>query len=106
MPNTVRTVYVVQDSPGKNLEPAKRHGRLHVMLKGREPIDVAHEKMAKILRDIRLDDSLLLIGNPIFIGLAIHEALMMQEQVNVLVWDGESYEYNQVTINANQYPNR
>ena len=29
-------VYVIQDSPGKNLEPAKEFGEITVMLTGRE----------------------------------------------------------------------
>jgi len=94
------TVYVVMDSPGKNLLPAREYGNLHVMLTGKENNQQAIVKLEHALRDIRPDDYLLLIGNPVFIALASHIAFTLCDgRVNLLVWDRESYSYNCEKIN-------
>ena len=97
-----RTVYVVQQSPGKNLEPAKRYGRLKVLLHPRDVLkgaDFIVGKLNERLRKINEHDFLLLIGDPIAIGLAITIALDFCEgHIFVLRWDRERYEYEPVEV--------
>ena len=93
------TVYVIMDSHGKNLLPAKEFGDLRVMLKGDESPTEATNKLERALSEMSHDDHLLLIGNPVFIALASHIALTkLDGEVKLLVWDRESYSYNSTTI--------
>jgi hypothetical protein len=94
------TVWVTQDSPGKNLLPAKDHGTLKVLL---TPADVAKgpkhmgQKLQRQLTDIQPYDAVLLIGDPIAIGLTMHVALHNTHGiVNVLRWDRQTYEYEKI----------
>lgn len=94
------TVYVTQDSPGKNLLPAKQHGTLKVLLtmgdvmKGPKHMGA---KLQRLLVDIQPYDSVLLIGDPIAMGLtmtiALHNTFGI---VNVLRWDRQTYEYEKL----------
>mgnify|MGYP001290760131 CR=1 FL=1 len=92
------TVYVVQDSKGKNILPAKKYGRLQVLL---TPSDLNKgstfiaSKISRQLSSIQPYDYLLLIGDPVAIGIATHLALHFTHGlVNVLKWDRHTYEYN------------
>lgn len=86
-------VYVVMDPRGKNLLPAKEFGELYIMLNGREPNDFALERLRESLAHFRETDYLLLIGNPVFIGLASAIILERLKRVNFLVWDPHHYNY-------------
>jgi hypothetical protein len=91
-------VYVVMDPRGKNLLPAKEFGELQIMLTGRESNKDAWGKLMHDLGDMQSEDYLLLIGNPVFIGMATHLAIsyfMDRDlgQVNFLVWNPKKYEY-------------
>lgn len=95
------TVYVVQDSPGKNLLPAKKYGDLKILL---TPSDIRRgpqfmgEKLYDQLKDIRPQDSVLLIGDPIAIGMTMHIAMHLTRGiVKVLRWDRQTYSYDQLT---------
>jgi hypothetical protein len=98
------TVYIVQDSPGKNLLPAKKFGDLKILLTGsdiRRGPEFISKKLKIQLKDIRPQDSVLLIGDPIAIGLAMHIALHNTHGiVKVLRWDRRSYEYEQLNAEA------
>ena len=94
------TVYVTQDSPGKNLVPAQKYGTLKVLL---TPADIKKGpsfmavKLYRLLEDITPFDSVLLIGDPIAIGLTMHIALHNTHGiVNVLRWDRQTYEYDKL----------
>ena len=94
----MKTVFVIQDSSGKNLEPAKDYGDLLIMLTGREQNGEAATKLIKHLEDFDpCTDFLLLIGNPVFIALSMmiltdvaHEH---RHKINLLIWDREHYIY-------------
>ena len=93
------TVYVIQDSPGKNLLPARDYGSLKILLTHpdtkRDPVFVA-KKLQLQLKDITPSDYLLLVGEPIAIGLATHIALHNTHGiVRVLRWVREEYRYEE-----------
>lgn len=98
-------VFVIQDSPGKNLGPAKEYGDLTIMLHGDENSISASSKLLHHLEDFNpAMDFLLLIGNPVFIAIAsmiltsvAHET---RQRIKVLVWDREHYKYNVESIYA------
>ncbi|TAK94337.1 hypothetical protein EPO05_06480 [Patescibacteria group bacterium] len=90
----MRTVFVIQDVNGKNLLPAGEHGKLRVILSGREDPETAMSKLQDAMEGFTSIDFLLLIGSPINIALAAHIALRKLGSVNFLVWDRTNYRYN------------
>lgn len=95
------TVYAVQDSPGKNLLPAEKFGNLKILLTQndirRGPAFIG-EKLYEQLKDIQPQDSVLLIGDPIAIGMTMHIAMYLTHGiVKVLRWDRHNYSYEQLT---------
>jgi len=94
-------VYVVQDSPGKNLIPAQEFGELRVMLSyndSKKSTDFICNKLIKILADMESDDCLLLIGNPLFIGLACAIASNNLIKFHVLIWERDRYKYRKESV--------
>jgi hypothetical protein len=89
-------VYIIQDSPGKNFDPAREYGELIVMLTGHETPSEVITKLEHYLQNFQSDDYLLLVGNPATIARAaiITWDLSMLETVKLLVWDREHYKYN------------
>lgn len=92
-------VFVIQDSPGKNLEPAKEYGEITIMLDGHEFSGEANKRLTDHLKDFQpISDYILLIGNPVFIALAgmIVSSVAHEHRlpINVLVWDKTHYRYN------------
>ena len=91
-------VYVIQNVGGKNIDPAKVYGRIHILLTGKEEHQKAITTILTVLSLFRDEDYLLLIGNPIYIGVACHVVLMKHKQVNLLVWNKQHYEYDREVI--------
>lgn len=95
----IPTVYVIQDSRGKNILPAKKYGKLQVLLTTPDIIkgsDFIATKLCQQLKNIQPYDYLLLIGDPIAIGMATHVALHFTHGlINVLKWDRHTYEYQE-----------
>lgn len=91
------TVYIVQDSFGKNLAPAREYGDMLIILDRNDaqyPIDFLVEKLNRKLSGITSKDYLLLIGDPIAIGIATSIALHnTRGMLQVLRWDREHYKY-------------
>jgi hypothetical protein len=99
----MNTVFVVMDGHGKNLLPAKEYGELRVMLTGRETTEKAKGKLHGALTSMKDNDYLLLIGNPLFIGLAVHIAKSAFEiysgaPLKCLIWNPVEYKYYVETI--------
>ncbi len=87
-------VFIIQESPGKNLTPARDHGDLVVMLSGRETCEAAARKLHHHMREMTTEDHLLLIGNPAFMAIASHIAFSLCDgHVKLLVWDRTKQEY-------------
>jgi len=97
-------VYVVQEDPGKNLLPARMFGNLKTLLpRGREvglQSDTSHvlDLLRSGLQDFTVDDHLLLVGDPILIGLAFHVAASKVHTITTLKWDRQESEYYPVSI--------
>jgi hypothetical protein len=87
-------VFVVQDPQQRNIIPARDFGEIEVILRGEEPIDVAIERLEAALLKITVNDYLLPIGNPVFIGVAFYFALLNLHKLHVLVWDRVHFKYN------------
>ena len=89
-------VFIIQDSAGKNFEPAKEFGELTIILTGRETVIEAINRLEHYLESFTGDDYLLLVGSPLFIGIASALAwnLCLSGHIQFLVWDREHYKYN------------
>lgn len=91
------TVYVVQESPGKNLLPAAKFGNVEVLLPpGQLIFDVV--PTIAILRE-KLEnyrgkhDYLVMIGDPIAIALASLIAGEFDDTITFLKWDKQERQY-------------
>jgi len=89
-------IYVIQDPGNKNIAPAREFGELFVILKARDvnDMEVMVNKLDNALRRIREEDWLLLIGDPVAIGVAVTLALKHNGgMVKILKWDRRHYKY-------------
>lgn len=91
-------VYVTQEQPGKNITPAMEFGELKVLLP--PGLEVVHsagqtaERLKVLLSDYGDDDYLLLIGDPITIGIAVAVAGFWNNgRVKMLKWDRQERRY-------------
>lgn len=95
------TVWVVQEVPGRNLTDARRYGDLELLLPFRQ-IELDPERASRIIRDklhqsLGYNDWLLLIGDPVAIGLAAAIFCKMNDgELRMLRWDRETRSYNPV----------
>jgi hypothetical protein len=94
------TVYVTQESLGKNLEPAKKFGSIRVLLRHDETsgrCDYSHifQRLSKELRDFDpSQDFLLNVGEPHAVGLAYSLVLDQSKgQFSLLKWIRRTQEY-------------
>lgn len=90
-------VYVVQESTGKNFLPAASYGEIEVLLQAQEfgfsPGPMFH-RINKKLQHFCDEDYLLLIGDPVAIGIATAVAARWnQGRVKVLRWDRQERTY-------------
>src|SRR6266550_8883140 len=94
------TVYVIQDPGSKNLENARKFGTLEVILTGKEDPARGTRLLTNIMMGVRPIDYLLLLGSPLFIGVAMHAGLLaLNGKLNVLVWDKQHLEYVKHEVN-------
>lgn len=87
-----------------DLEPAREHGELHLLLQpGAGPFkDLDHtlEELRNGLAEFTDQDVLLLVGNPVLIGLATAIAAdLTNGHVTFLQWSGARREYIKVCAN-------
>ena len=94
-------VYIVQDSPGKNFIPAEKFGEAKYLLVGRQS-SLAVPVIRKLRRELRNftdEDYLLLVGDPVAIGVATALAARQNRgRVKVLKWDRQESCYYVVQI--------
>ena len=88
--------------PKFDLSPAGIHGELVYLLSPTaapfRPAPVIEELRRK-LEDFTSDDALLLVGNPVLIGLAVAVAADYNDgQVNLLQWSGKNRKYLKVEV--------
>lgn len=95
-------VFVVQDCKGRNISTAHQYGQVEFIL---PPGNIFQDpwptiqRINKKLADFSKEDFLMLMGDPVAIGLSMHVALMKcGGKMKVLKWDKQSESYNVVII--------
>lgn len=95
-------VYVVQEVAGRNVIPAQRYGSLTALL---PPGDVVlspgpvTRKLQRLLKDFCDEDYLLLMGDPVAIGIACAVAAdVNQGRFKTLKWDRQNHVYYPVAV--------
>jgi len=96
-------VYITQEQKGKNLLPARSFGSFKVMLPEGMQIGFSGGQVAAKLKlelsEYNDDDYLLLIGDPIIIGIAVAVAGFWNNgKVKLLKWDRQEKVYYPVEI--------
>lgn len=99
-------VYVVQDQ-GRNITQATKFGEIRILLPQKSQISFSPgfvtNELRKKLSDFNDTDFLLLMGDPVAIGLAVAiAAYWNQGKVKMLKWDRQDKLYYPVSINI--YP--
>jgi hypothetical protein len=100
-------VYVIQEMQGKNVIPASKYGELSFLLKEGSQVTLSAGFVTNQLK-MKLDkfndnDYLLLIGDPVAIGIAVAIAAHWnQGKVKLLKWDKQDKQYYPVSINIHQ----
>jgi len=98
-------VYVIEEPKGKNISSASRFGDLEVLLPDSEitfSTGLATRLLKRRLMNFTNDDFLLLIGNPISIGLCVGMALRLNNgKAKLLKWDNQDKLYYPIDININ-----
>lgn len=96
-------IYIPQEQRGKNLSAALRYGGSIVSCLSQDyqvytstPETV--EKIRFILSPMKPDDYLLLIGDPILIGLTMTVAFEYHDVIKVLKWDGQTRTYVPIVL--------
>ncbi len=97
-------VFVVQESPGKNLLPARDMGEIRVILMLQDldkGFDHCVEMLDRALKQANPMDYLLPIGDPILIGVATAIMYKWAKAPSFLVlrWDRVGYRYEPMIIN-------
>ncbi|HYD35941.1 MAG TPA: hypothetical protein VD999_07825 [Vitreimonas sp.] len=97
------TVYVVQEVPKFNISGALKYGNLTVILPPGNmsfSTDATYRKAAIGLKDFRKGDHLLLIGDPIAMGICFNIALALSGgNLTLLKWDRQTTSYIEVNVN-------
>lgn len=97
-------VYIVQEQPTLNYADAQRFGELifvcqydYSLARNSRCNDVIRDNIQTILKDYNHErDYLLLVGDPVLIGLVMSYALDMGE-VNILKWERSGKRYAAIT---------
>ena len=97
------TVYVVQEVPKFNVLPARKYGELELMLPPGQITLSAGPTVNRLkhkLRNFTDMDYLLLIGDPLAIGLAVAIASNANRgKARLLKWDRQEKQYYPLNIN-------
>ena len=91
-----KTVFVVQVDNNKDLSDAKRYGALRAVFGNpKKPYNTPNmvSKARRVLKDWRAGDYLLMIGDPTLCGVCMSIITELDDTVNVLSWDRNSFEY-------------
>lgn len=101
------TVFITQETPGRNFLPARKYGELVALLPGNAQIVLSPtpvlRKLEFQLSKFSDDDFLLMSGDPLIIGLAVHVALTRNAgRARFLKWDKRENDYYEVKIDLNE----
>jgi len=98
------TVYVVQKpDKKKNILSATEYGELTFILSEEDNImyepEIVISEIKDSLQNFNDDDYLLLIGDPVAIGVATHFALLSNKNsAKILKWDNREYKYYSIKL--------
>ena len=99
-------VYLVQEAPGRNVLAATQYGKIEVLL---PPGDIVlspgptTRKLQRKLQRFSDEDYLLLMGDPVAIGIACAVAAEAnQGRVNLLKWDRQTFVYYAVKMDLHR----
>ena len=98
------TVYVIQEVKGRNILPAKEYGDLVLLLSEGSQVVLSSQptvnKLRRKLRDYNDNDYLLLIGDPVAMGIACAIASDVNRgRIQCLKWDRMELKYYPVKFN-------
>ena len=91
-----KTVFVVQVDNSKDLSDAKRYGALKAVFGNpKKPYNTSNmiSKARRVLRNWRVGDYLLMIGDPTLCGVCMSIVTELDDTINVLSWDRNSFQY-------------
>lgn len=95
-------VYAIQEANNKNMLSATNFGDLEFLLPPQTNLMFSTEKTLNTIKsgldDFTKDDYLLLIGDPVSIGIATHYAVQKTDVVKFLKWDNREYTYFPVEV--------
>ena len=95
-------VYVTQEVAGRNVIPARQYGELSVLLPQGDVVLSAGpttRKLQRLLKDFGDNDYLLLMGDPVAIGLACAIACDVNRgRYKALKWDRQNHVYYPVEV--------
>lgn len=101
------SVYVVEKpSDNKNISSALDYGKFEFILDSRSnmiysPVPTVNRIRYK-LQNFNDNDYLLLIGDPVAIGVCMHHALLSNTgRAKLLKWDNRDYKYNIIEVDIN-----
>ena len=101
------SMYVVEKpSDNKNISSALDYGKFEFILDSRSnmiysPVPTVNRIRYK-LQNFNDNDYLLLIGDPVAIGVCMHHALLSNRgRAKLLKWDNRDYKYNIVEVDIN-----
>ena len=96
-------VFIVQEVPGRNIIPARQYGELCLLLPEGDVVlspGPTTRRLQRALKDFGDQDYLLLMGDPVAIGLACAVASdINQGRFKLLKWDRQSRVYYPVEVN-------
>lgn len=95
-------VYAIQEANNKNMLSATNFGDLEFLLPPQTNLMFSTEKTLNTIKsgldDFTEEDYLLLIGDPVSIGIATHYAAKKTDVVKFLKWDNREYTYFPVEV--------
>jgi hypothetical protein len=95
-------VYAIQEANNKNMLSATNFGDLEILLPPQSNLMFSTEKTLNTIKsgldEFTEDDYLLLIGDPVSIGIATHYATKKTDVVKFLKWDNREYTYFPVEV--------
>jgi hypothetical protein len=95
-------VYAIQEVSGKNYLPAADYGEIKFLVPPKTNIMFSSEdtvnKIKEGLQQFNSEDYILLVGDPICIGVATYYAANKSQKVKFLKWDNREFKYFPVTI--------
>lgn len=97
-----RNVFIVYNDSRKDFGAAEKYGQLKDIFSSVGRVyngDKLIEHARRVLRNWQEGDYLLFVGDPTLCALSLAVALEHEEEVNVLRWDRNNFEYTPLRLN-------